>query len=86
MVPLDGPLNQETEPLETVAARLGIVCTGEIECWIEVDPDERFRYVRWIEPGVRARRRGSAPPLRLRLRCWHDITIETVAGKRVTLI
>ena len=78
-------LSDATEQVETLAARLGIVRIGEIERWSEIDPDERFRYVRWIEPGVRTRRRGSARPLRLRLRCWYDITIETGTGKRAVL-
>ena len=52
--------------------------------WRDVEPETRFRYVRWIaalRPG------GSAhtPPLHLRLRCWYEIVISMSTGKRVVL-
>ena len=52
--------------------------------WPDVEAEKRFRYVEWLEAyGVHDRR--SAPPLRLRLRCWHEIVIETATRKRVVL-
>ena len=44
----------------------------------------RFRYVEWIGSGG-PDGPSSAPPLRMRLRCWYEVVIETGAGKRVVL-
>ena len=52
--------------------------------WQDVDEEKCFRYVNWIGAhdldGPR-----SAPPLRMRLRCWYEIVIETGKCKRVVL-
>ena len=56
----------------------------EVERWSTVDGAPRFRYVLWI--GSRGRTESScAPPLRMRLRCWYEIVIETANGRRVVL-
>ena len=52
--------------------------------WTDVEDHTHFRFVRWI----RAHGRDdstSAPPLRMRLRCWYEIVIETAARKRAVL-
>ena len=52
--------------------------------WRDVDEKDRFRYVSWIGAlGLSGPR--SAPPLRMRLRCWYEIVIETAERKRVVL-
>lgn len=57
---------------------------GLPELWRDVDEEKRFRYVSWIGArdifGPR-----SAPPLRMRLRCWYEIVVETEKRKRVVL-
>lgn len=52
--------------------------------WRAVDEEDRFRYVNWIGADGPSGRR-SAPPLRMRLRCWYEIVIETAGRKRVVL-
>ena len=52
--------------------------------WRPVEPDRQFQYVKWVDSaGVIGR--GIAPPLRMRLRCWYEVVIETAAGTRFTL-
>ena len=52
--------------------------------WTDVEEDTRFRFVRWIGAhGLDGP--TSAPPLRMRLRCWYEIVIETAARKRAVL-
>ena len=57
--------------------------------WRDVDVGRRFRHVRWIGTAARGSRLAdgprSAPPLRLRLRCWYEIVIETARRKRIVL-
>ena len=52
--------------------------------WQDVEPESCFRYVRWVcaryPDGP-----SYAPPLRMRLRCWYEVVIETKRGKRVVL-
>ena len=52
--------------------------------WQSVAPERYFRYVNWV--GARGLD-GPAytPPLRMRLRCWYDVVIETKNGKRIVL-
>ena len=52
--------------------------------WQDVDEAKCFRYVNWIAArGLHGPR--SAPPLRMRLRCWYEIVIETGKRKRIVL-
>ena len=52
--------------------------------WQSVVPEHRFRHVKWISAhGVDSP--IHAPPLRMRLRCWYDVVIETKNGRRVVL-
>ncbi len=51
--------------------------------WRQVDESRRFRYVDWMATGALEKR--SAPPLRMRLRCWYEIVIVTPRGRRVVL-
>ena len=52
--------------------------------WRSVNEEGCFRYVSWIGArGISGPR--SAPPLRMRLRCWYEIVIETTKRKRVVL-
>ena len=52
--------------------------------WRNVDGETRFRYVEWI--GSRGLTGPlSAPPLRMRLRCWYEVVVETAERKRVVL-
>ena len=52
--------------------------------WTEVEEDTRFRYVRWIGAHGVAGPTG-APPLRMRLRCWYEVVIETTGRQRAVL-
>ena len=52
--------------------------------WQDVDEEKCFRYVNWIGArGLDGPR--SAPPLRMRLRCWYEIVVETGKRKRIVL-
>lgn len=52
--------------------------------WHAVEEQKSFLYVKWLGArGILGPR--SAPPLRMRLRCWYEIVIETGARKRVVL-
>ena len=52
--------------------------------WRDVDENQHYRYVRWISTRWPTRT-YNAPPLRMRLRCWYEIIIETSDSKRVVL-
>ena len=71
--------------VEEVRAEGGWLLPEEDEGrWRGVGEEECFQYVSWIG----ARGLGgphSAPPLRMRLRCWYEIVIETTKRKRVVL-
>ena len=55
-----------------------------IERWRDMEEDVCFRYVSWIGArGLDGPR--HAPPLRMRLRCWHEVVIETAKGRRIVL-
>ena len=70
---------------EEVRAVDGWLLLGKDEGrWRGVDEEGCFRYVSWI--GARGLSGPhSAPPLRMRLRCWYEIAIETTKRKRVIL-
>ena len=48
------------------------------------DSEVWFRYLNCIGSGD-LDGPSSAPPIRMRLRCWYEVIIETGAGKRVVL-
>lgn len=55
-----------------------------IERWRDVEEGSFFRYVSWIGArGLDGPR--HAPPLRMRLRCWYEVAIETAQGRRIVL-
>ena len=55
-----------------------------VELWQSVEPEHRFRYVEWISAyGYEGP--IHTPPLRMRLRCWYDVVIETKNGRRIVL-
>ena len=55
-----------------------------IERWRDIEEDVCFRYVSWIGArGLDGPR--HAPPLRMRLRCWYEVVIETAKGRRIVL-
>ena len=56
----------------------------EIERWRDIEPESCFRNVSWIGArGLDGPR--HAPPLRMRLRCWHEVVIGTAKGRRMVL-
>ena len=71
--------------VEEVRAESGWLLSEEHEGrWRDVDEEKCIRYVDWIGArGLTGPR--SAPPLRMRLRCWYEIVIETTKRKRVVL-
>ena len=57
---------------------------GESGIRLDVGTEQCFRYVNWIGArGLNGPR--SAPPLRMRLRCWYEVVIETTRRKRIVL-
>ena len=55
-----------------------------IERWRDIEEDVCFRHVSWIGArGLDGPR--HAPPLRMRLRCWYEVVIETAKGRRIVL-
>ena len=55
-----------------------------IERWQDIEPEYRFRFVSWIGArGLDGPR--HAPPLRMRLRCWHEVVIRMAKGRRIVL-
>ena len=55
-----------------------------IERWQDIEPEYRFRFVSWIGArGLDGPR--HAPPLRMRLRCWHEVVIRIAKGRRIVL-
>ena len=77
-------LDNAVEQVETVTAQDWLMPDDKGGRWLEVDASKRFRYVNWIRAHSIHEAR-SAPPLRMRLRCWYEIVIETNAGKRIVL-
>lgn len=71
--------------METVRAEDGRSPSGGAKArWYDVEEQKSFLYVRWLgSRGIFGPR--SAPPLRMRLRCWYEIVIETAARKRLVL-
>ena len=77
-------LDDAIEQVETVTAEDWAMGEERWSQWQEVGAHEGWRYVNWIAPySVHDTR--SAPPLRMRPRCWYEIVIETRARKRIVL-
>ena len=77
-------LDDAAEQVETVTAEDWAMGEERWSRWREVGSHEGLRYVNWIAPySVHDTR--SAPPLRMRLRCWYEVVIETRARKRIVL-
>ena len=70
--------------MEEVRAQGWLVHDEQRRHWQAAGGEARFRYVEWIGSGG-PDGPSSAPPLRMRLRCWYEVVIETGAGKRVVL-
>ena len=70
--------------IEKVRAERWLLPEDNNRGWRDVDEKDRFRYVSWIGARGLGRPR-SAPPLRMRLRCWYEIVIGTAERKRVVL-
>ena len=70
--------------VQEVRAQGWLVHDEQRRRWHAAGGDTRFRYVEWIGSGG-PDGPSSAPPLRMRLRCWYEVVIETGAGKRVVL-
>lgn len=78
-------LTNAVRQVQTVRAESGrLTFKDERARWYDVEEQMGFLYVRWLGTrevfGPR-----SAPPLRMRLRCWHEIEVETAARKRFVL-
>lgn len=52
--------------------------------WRDVYAWTRYRYVKWISSREQTEP-YSAPPLRMRLQCWHAVVVQTAGNKRVVL-
>lgn len=69
--------------VEAVRAESHLRAASETPGWQELG-GEPFRYVKWIAPGGYLTP-NSTPPLRMRLRCWRDVVLESVEGRRIVL-
>ena len=79
------PLVNAKQQVDAVRTEGGHLSGGRKTSWRVVEQDRRFRYVNWISAGPDLRAHTSAPPLRMRLRCWYDVVLELPRGKRVVL-
>ena len=79
------PLIDAARQTDAVRISEGYVSRGEEAGWRAVDENRYFRYVSWIGARGDYKAPRSAPPLRMRLRCWHDVVIELPRGRRVVL-
>ena len=70
--------------LEKVRAEGWLLREEQARRWRTVDEEACFRYVNWIGARGLAGPR-TAPPLRMRLRCWYEVVIETARRRRVVL-
>ena len=70
--------------VEEVRAQGWLVRDEQQRRWHAAGGETRFRYVDWIGSGG-PDGPSSAPPIRMRLRCWYEVVIETGAGNRVVL-
>ena len=78
------PLEDAVRQVETTGNRSWIVRHEQVARWRDVDAWTRYRYVEWISSREQTGPH-SAPPLRMRLRCWHEVVVETAVNKRVIL-
>ena len=66
------------------AENWSVLSEDAVKTWRRVEPERRYRYVNWTSAhGFDGP--THAPPLRMRLRCWHDVVIETKNGRRIVL-
>ena len=79
------PLVDAKQQVDAVRTEGGHLSGGRKSSWRVVEQGRRFRYVNWISAGPDLRAHTSAPPLRMRLRCWYDVVLELPRGKRVVL-
>lgn len=79
------PLVDAKRQVDAVRTEGGHLSGGRKSSWRVVDHDRRFRFVKWISSKPDLRAHTSAPPLRMRLRCWYDVVIELRGGRRVVL-
>ena len=79
------PLVDAKQQVDAVRSEGGFVSDRRKTSWRAVDQGQRFRYVNWISARPDLRTHTSAPPLRMRLRCWYDVVIEPPGGKRIVL-
>ena len=70
--------------LEKVRAEGWLLREEQARRWHAVEEEACFRYVNWIGARGLAGPR-TAPPLRMRLRCWYEIVIETAKRRRIVL-
>ena len=78
------PLVDAARQAEAVDDGLWMIRPEQAVQWSNVNGETRFRYVRWIASWATTGPH-SAPPLRMRLRCWYEVVVETAKRKRVVL-
>ena len=78
------PLVDAVKQLEAVDDGSWMARREQAGRWRNAEEDAWFRYVQWI--GSRELTGPqSAPPLRMRLRCWCEIVVETTKQERIVL-
>lgn len=79
------PLVDAARQVDAIRISEGFLSRGNKTGWHVVNQDQRFRHVWWMSSRADWNARRSAPPLRMRLRCWYDVVIELLGGRRVVL-
>ncbi len=79
------PLIDAAQQVDAIRITECFPLRGKQTGWHIVDPDQYFRHIWWISSRLDWKARGSAPPIRMRLRCWYDVVIEIPSGRRVVL-
>ena len=77
-------LVDEVQQVERVLSEFIWMHRLDTELWRDVEAETRFQHIEWIG-SIRDARASSAPPLRMRLRCWYEVVAETARGKRFLL-
>ena len=72
------------QQVERVLSEINLLYKPDREVWRDAETETRFQYIQWIGSN-RDARASSAPPLRMRLRCWYEVVAETAKGKRFLL-
>ncbi|MXY63888.1 MAG: hypothetical protein F4206_13240 [Gammaproteobacteria bacterium] len=80
------PLIDAVRQAEATRLAEGFLEGRGLTVWHPAEPERCFRYVNWISARWDRKERHSAPPLRMRLRCWYDVVIGVPGGARPVVL